>query len=201
MLFKPLVAAGLESLLNHFLYRPAALWPARQRLQGKTLRLVLKAFPSPLTLIFNERQVDVTGEWEGATDSTVITSVGVLPRLRDRQQLTTLIRSGELEVQGDLQVAQNFVALADLAQFDPAEWLAPYIGDIAAEGAGRVLHGGAKRVCGSLARQRHYLRDALTEEWRLAPGPLEAAWFTKETRALTQAVEILAQRLERLEGK
>ena len=35
---------------------------------------------------------------------------------------------------GDIQVVQNFVALTDLAEFDPAELLAPFIGDIAAEG-------------------------------------------------------------------
>ncbi len=65
----------------------------------------------------------------------------MLPKLRDRQQLAALIRSGELEVQGDIQVVQNFVALADLAEFDPAELLAPYTGDIAAEGISKALRG------------------------------------------------------------
>ncbi|MEN1494743.1 hypothetical protein AAIH17_36605, partial [Pseudomonas aeruginosa] len=44
-----------------------------------------------------------------------------------------------LEVQGDIQVVQNFVALADLAEFDPAELLAPYTGEIAAEGISKAL--------------------------------------------------------------
>ena len=74
---------------------------------------------------------------EGEADCTVITYASVLPKLRDRQQLTTLIRSGELEVQGDIQVVQNFVALADLAELDPAELLAPYTGDIVAEGSAK----------------------------------------------------------------
>ena len=51
--------------------------------------------------------------------------MSVLPKLRDRQQMTALIRSGELEVEGDIQVVQNFVALSDQAEFDPAELLAP----------------------------------------------------------------------------
>ena len=50
---------------------------------------------------------------------TVITRLSVLWPLRNRQQLTALIRSGDLEVQGDLQVVQNMVALCDLAEFDP----------------------------------------------------------------------------------
>ena len=67
----------------------------------------------------------------------MITRLSVLPKLRNRQQLTALIRSGDLEVQGDLQVVQNMVSLCDTAEFDPAELLAPYTGDIVAEGVGK----------------------------------------------------------------
>ncbi|VEA07918.1 Protein YigP clustered withubiquinone biosynthetic genes [Salmonella enterica subsp. salamae] len=100
MPFKPLVTAGIEGLLNTFLYRSPALKSARTRLQGKVLRVELKGFSTPLVLVFSERQVDVLGAWEGEADCTVITQAGVLPKLRDRQQLAALIRSGELEVQG-----------------------------------------------------------------------------------------------------
>ncbi len=116
MPFKPLVTAGIESLLNTFLYRSPALKTARSRLLGKVLRVEVKGFSTSLILVFSERQVDVLGEWAGDADCTVIAYASVLPKLRDRQQLAALIRSGELEVQGDIQVVQNFVALADLAE-------------------------------------------------------------------------------------
>lgn len=201
MPLKPLVTAGVENLLNTFLYRSPALKSARTRLQGKVLRVDLKGFSTSLVLVFSERQVDVLGAWEGEADCTVITHASVLPKLRDRQQLTTLIRSGELEVQGDIQVVQNFVALADLAEFDPAELLAPYTGDIVAEGVSKVLRGGAKFLCHNFQRQQRYVAEAITEEWRMAPGPLEVAWFAEETAAVERAVESLAKRLEKLEAK
>ncbi|MEG0099802.1 MAG: ubiquinone biosynthesis protein UbiJ [Citrobacter sp.] len=201
MPFKPLVTAGVENLLNTFLYRSPALKSARTRLQSKVLRVDLKGFSTPLVLVFSERQVDVLGAWEGEADCTVITHASVLPKLRDRQQLTTLIRSGELEVQGDIQVVQNFVALADLAEFDPAELLAPYTGDIVAEGVSKALRGGAKFLCHTLQRQQRYVAEAITEEWRMAPGQLEVAWFAEETAAVERAVESLAKRLEKLEAK
>ena len=155
MPLKPLVTAGVENLLNTFLYRSPALKSARTRLQSKVLRFDLKGFSTSLVLVFSERQVDVLGAWEGEADCTVITYASVLPKLRDRQQLTTLIRSGELEVQGDIQVVQNFVALADLAELDPAELLAPYTGDIVAEGVSKVLRGGAKFL--RVLRHEHVL--------------------------------------------
>ena len=104
-------------------------------------------------------------------------------------------------MEGDIQVVQNFVALTDLAEFDPAELLAPFIGDIAAEGIGKVLHGGASFARKSLQRQQRYAAEVLTEEWRMAPGPLEVAWFAEETAAVERAVDALTKRLEKLEGK
>ncbi|MTH47622.1 ubiquinone biosynthesis protein UbiJ [Intestinirhabdus alba] len=201
MPFKPLVTAGIESLLNTFLYRSSALKPARARLLGKVLRVELKGFSTSLVLVFSERQLDVLGEWEGEADCTVSTWASVLPKLRDRQQLAALIRSGELEVQGDIQVVQNLVALADLAEFDPAELLAPYTGDIAAEGISRSLLGGAAFFLHGIKRQQRYFAEAITEEWRLAPGALEVAWFAEETTAVARAADALTRRLEKLEVK
>lgn len=201
MPLKPLVTGSIETAINTLLWREKALKPARQRLIGKVLRIELKEFSSPLVLVFSERQVDVLGAWEGEADCTVMTRVSVLPQLRNRQQLTALIRNNDLEVQGDLQVVQNLVSLADLAEFDPAELLAPYTGDIAAEGLSKFLRGGAKFLQHGLARQQRYVAETLTEEWRLAPGALEIAWFAEEAMAVERELAALTKRLEKLEGK
>ena len=201
MPLKPLMTGSIETAINALLWREKALKPARQRLIGKVLRVELKEFSSPLVLVFSERQVDVLGAWEGEADCTVITRLSVLPQLRNRQQLTALIRNNDLEVQGDLQVVQNLVSLADLAEFDPAELLAPYTGDIAAEGVSKLLRGGAKFVQHGLARQQRYVAEAVTEEWRLAPGALEVAWFAEETAAVERELAALTKRLEKLEEK
>ncbi len=128
MPLKPLMTGSIETAINALLWREKALKPARQRLIGKVLRIELKEFSSPLVLVFSERQVDVLGAWEGEADCTVITRLSVLPQLRNRQQLTALIRNNDLEVQGDLQVVQNLVSLADLAEFDVFWWRDQYNG-------------------------------------------------------------------------
>ena len=43
------------------------------------------------------------------------------------------------------------------------------------------------------------MAEAITEEWRMAPGPLEVAWFAEETAAVERAVDALTKRLEKLE--
>lgn len=201
MPFIPLVNAGLEGVLNTVLWQDSALKSARQRLYGKALRIEIKEFATPLVLVFSEQQLDVLSAWEGEADCCVITRLGVLTELRDRQQLMMLIRQGELEVLGDLQLVQNLLTLTSLAEFSLADLLSPYLGDIAAESINKVVQGGAQWLKKTFNRNQNYLSEAVVEEWRLAPGSLEVAWFSEETSALANATAALGARLDKLEGK
>ncbi|MEQ4532299.1 MAG: SCP2 domain-containing protein [Mixta sp.] len=201
MTLTPLLTAGLETALNRILYRDRGLKAARQRLNGKVLQLRLQELSQPVTLVFSEHQVDVLGEWQDRCDCTVITRLSLLPKLRDRQQLTGMIRSGELEVEGDLQVVQQFSALIDMAELDPAEYLAPWTGDIVAQGISNVARRGLQFLRGDFQRKQRYLSETLTEEWRVAPGALEMAWYGEEIEALERQASQLEQRLQQLEAK
>lgn len=201
MTLTPLLTAGLETALNQILYRDRGLKAARQRLNGRSLAIELAELKQPLIFIFSDQQVDVLGDWCDTPDCKVKTRLATLRKLRDRQQLTSLIRSGELEVEGDLQVVQQFSALIDLAELEPAEYLAPWIGDIAAQGISQAARRGLQLVRGNLDRKQSYLGQALTEEWRLAPGGLELAWFAEEVDAAARELAALETRLKQLEGK
>ncbi len=201
MTLTPLLTASLESALNQILYRDRGLKAARQRLNGRSLAIVLAELQQPITFVFSENQVDVIGAWGDTPDCTVKTRLATLPKLRDRQQLTALIRSGELEVEGDLQLVQQFSALLDLAELDPAEYLAPWIGDIAAEGLTKFARRGFNALRRDVERKQSYLGQTLTEEWRLAPGKLELAWFSEEVDALTRSLDALDARINQLEAK
>lgn len=201
MLLTPLLTAGLETALNRLLYREPSMKAARLRLAGKILRIRLQELDTPLTMIFSERQVDILGEWAGEADCTVSTRLGVLIKLRDRQQLSPLMRQGELVVDGDLQVVQQLVALLDMAEWEPADLLAPYLGDIAAQGITQTLLKGAQRVRSSLVRRQGHLSEVLTEEWKLAPAPLEIVWFNEEVDALARELDALDARINAMETK
>lgn len=199
MLLTPLLTGVLETSLNSLLFRDRSMKAARQRLTGKVLRIVLQEFSSPLVLVFSEQRVDVLAQSEDHADCTVQTRVPVLLELRDRQQLAPLMRNGELIVEGDIQVVQQLVGLLDLAEWDPAEWLAPYIGDIAAQGISQIVDKSMKLLKSGIQRQQRYVAETLTEEWRMAPGPLEVVWFTEEVDAATRCVDALLARMDTLE--
>lgn len=200
MLLTPLLTGVLETSLNSLLFRDRSMKAARQRLVGKVLRIELQELSSPLVLVFSELRVDVLGQSEDSADCTVQTRVPVLLKLRDRQQLSPLMRSGELIVEGDIHVVQQLVGLLDLAEWDPAEWLAPYVGDIAAQGLSQIASKGMGLLKSGLQSQQRYVAETLTEEWRMAPGPLEVVWFNEEVDAAARSVDVLIARMDKLEG-
>ncbi|CNI24350.1 protein YigP (COG3165) clustered with ubiquinone biosynthetic genes [Yersinia aldovae] len=201
MLLAPLITAVLETSLNSVLFRDNSMKAARLRLVGKVLRIELNEMNFPLLLVFSERQIDILTQWDGEADCIVKTNVAVLAKLRDRQQLSPLMRSGELIVEGDIQVVQQLVTLLDLAEWEPAEWLAPYVGDIAAETVGQAMHNSGRFLRKQLCQQQHYLAEAITEEWKMAPAPLEVVWFNEEVDATSRAIEALSTRLATMETK
>jgi len=201
MLLTPLLTAAIETSLNYLLFRERCLKAARTRLVGKVLRIELQELNAPLTFVFSEQKIDVLGQWDGEADCTVTTKLSVLRKLRDRQQLSPLMRSGELIVEGDISVVQQFSALFELVEWEPAELLAPYLGDVAAQGISQAISGGFRFLTQGVKQQQSYVAQTLTEEWKLAPGPLEVVWFSEEVSALTRELDALDKRFEKLEDK
>lgn len=201
MLLTPLLTAAIETPLNYLIFKERSLKTARMRLVGKILRVELQELNSPLILVFSEHKVDVLAQWDGDADCTVATRLSVLQKLRDRQQLSPLMRSGELIVDGDISVVQQLVGLFDLIEWEPAELLAPYIGDIAAQGISQAVRGGFRFLQRGVKQQQSYVAQTITEEWKLAPGTLEVIGFSEEVSALSRELDALEKRVDKLEGK
>src|SRR5476651_2434885 len=125
MLLTPLLTAAIETSLNYLLFRDRSLKAARTRLAGKVLRVELQELSAPLTFIFSDQKIDVLGHWDGAADCTVTSTLSVLQKLRDRQQLSPLMRSGELIVDGDIAVSSSWSRCLILLSGNPLNFLHP----------------------------------------------------------------------------
>ncbi|MDC9598030.1 ubiquinone biosynthesis protein UbiJ [Xenorhabdus anantnagensis] len=196
-----ILTAFLETTLNHLLYRETVLKPARLRLAGKILSIELKEIETPFVLIFSERQVDVLSQWSEPADCSMKATIPALLKLRDRQCLSALINSGEIVIEGDMQVIQQWSALLDMSEWDPAHYLSPYVGDIAAEGISRMMKKSFELASNTIARKKTYFAESLTEEWKMAPSALEVAYFNEEVNAVANKIDQLEKRLAALEGK
>lgn len=196
-----LMTAFMETSLNHMLFKEAVLKPARVRLAGKVMSIDLKEFNKTLTLIFTDNHVDVLSQWHEPADCTIKTSLFTLIKLKDKQQLSQLINSGDIVIEGDMQVVQHWSSLLDMAIWDPAHYLSPYLGDVAAQGLSQVFKKGAGLVSRLVAQQKTYIKDTLLEEWKMAPNPLELAYFSDEIEQVSDSLDELEKRLSKLEEK
>ncbi|SUC34426.1 Uncharacterized protein conserved in bacteria [Providencia rustigianii] len=196
-----LVTAMMETSLNHMLFKEKVLQPARMRLAGKVMAIELKELNKTLTLIFAENHVDVLSEWQEPSDCTIKTSLFTLIKLKDKQQLSQLISRGDIVIEGDMQIVQHWSSLLDLAIWNPAHYLSPYIGDVAAEGISKVLSKGACLASRLVKSQKTYVKDVILEEWKMAPSQLELVYFSDEVEQISNTMSQLEQRLNQLEEK
>ena len=192
-----LLAATLETALNQLLALDEQSARRRQPLHGKVLQLELREL-KPLWLVFSPSRVDLLTRYEGQPDATISLALSALPRLRDPNQLTPLIREGKMDLAGDTSLCNQVAQLFSELQIDWEGQLARYTGDVIAHSLCR----GAQQLRHTLQQQGELLRqdlaEYLTEELRLAPGPLEVACFCDDVDELKRRFDATALRLEKL---
>lgn len=164
MLFRQLVSATLENVINRFLATQTALQSQLKALQGKRLCIFLDVLDEGVTLIFDERVMVVNGpdSFEQAksdlqSDTCVInTKISVIGKLSDTSQLTTLIQNKELDIAGDLSIAQKVSDILASDNIDLEEALAHYTSDVFAHGVGTffsLVHKKAKSYVDTFSKQ------------------------------------------------
>lgn len=201
MPFEPMMTAVIETSLNTLIQDDPDLVRRLARLKGQDIQVHLKEFDKRLTFVFSQ-QVDVLAHYEGTPDCTLSLNVSVLPELKDQSNITKLIKQDKLDLDGDIQLAQSFSQLITQCKPDIEEWISRVTGDVVAH----TLVQGVTQI-GQFARtqlrhQQDYLAQVVTEEWRLAPPPLEVAHFCDQVDEIkSQAARVeakLNQLLERV---
>ncbi|KAB0461076.1 hypothetical protein GL178_12810 [Vibrio toranzoniae] len=197
MPFDPLVTAVIETSLNTFVNDDPALVRRLSRLKGQIIQVNLKELNKTLTFVFSQ-QIDVLAEYEGQPDCYLSLNLSVLPELREQSNITKLIKQDKLILEGDIQLAQKFAQLMTDCKPDLEEWLSRVTGDVVAH----TLVQSAKNVGDLMAKQatkhQNHLAQVLTEEWKMAPAPLEVAHFCDQVDDVKSATARLESKLNTL---
>ncbi|EGR0235220.1 SCP2 domain-containing protein [Vibrio vulnificus] len=197
MPFEPLITAVIETSLNVLVKDNPDLEKRLLRLKGQVIQVHLQELNKRLTFIFSQ-QIDVLANYEGQPDCYLSLKLAVLPELREQANITKLIKQDKLILEGDIQLAQKFAQLITDAKPDVEEWVSRVTGDVVAHS----LAQGVKNVGGFVGRQakkqQHHLAQVITEEWRLAPGPLEVAYFCDQVDDAKSDLARLEARLQKL---
>jgi ubiquinone biosynthesis protein UbiJ len=193
----PLITASIETVLNGLIQDDPALIVQLSRLKGKVIQCHLKELSLTLTFVFSQ-QVDVLAHFEGEPDCSLSLSLSTLPLLRQQANITQLIKQDKLELNGDIQLAQKFAQLLSDSKPDLEEWLSRVTGDVAAHLIHRGARSAAMTLTASLNKGQHHLAQIVTEEWRIAPGPLEVAHFCDQVDDVSTQFSRVEARFRRL---
>lgn len=111
------------------------------------------------------------------------------------------IRSGSVELTGDVGVAQRFQRLLAYGKPDLEEELSAVVGDVAAHGIGEVARSVGRWSREARTTMRRNLSEYLQEESRVVPSRNEFEAFRDGVNVLRDDVERASARLRRLEAK
>jgi ubiquinone biosynthesis protein UbiJ len=128
----------------------------------------------------------------------ITTSLKTLKKLSANESLTQLIKQDELDVQGDIKVAQHFAQIAQAFDIDWQSELAKHLGDVPTH---KLLQLG-KQVSQSLSAKSKQIEADISEyvvhEQRLVVTNSQITDFNQQVDELAQATDSLVLRLNKL---
>lgn len=193
-----LITAMVETSLNALIRQDAQSLQNLARLKGKILRIRLTDINKQLVFVFSQ-QIDVLAEFEGDLDCELALPISSAHKLKDKANLTSLIKQDLLHLEGDIDVIQQFSTLLSQLDVDIEQWLSHYTGDVFAHTLVRGVEKIAKSVKQTHKKQQAYISELLIEEWRIAPGALEMACFVDKVDDIQKQVVDLELRLNAFE--
>jgi ubiquinone biosynthesis protein UbiJ len=207
MSFAQLVTSGIELALNQLLRLDDDSQQRLKKLSGKSLQVTIKELPWPLLFNFSEQigvRTVVTSDHDleplpEAVDCLIELNLETLPELRDSSKLTQLIQRKQLNLIGDIYVAQTFSALLKDLDIDWEEQFSQYTGDIVAHQtftSMRTLFDTAKTQIEQGATE---LGERLTQSDSIAVKPSEMFEFSRDVSDLRSEAERLSARITLLE--
>lgn len=186
------LCATLEVLLNRVLRAEPAALQRCAALAGRVVALEPRDLGWRFLIEMQPGGVRVDSDESAPADATL--RGATLRLIGAAMHPAKGVQPGELEVEGDAVLLQEFSKTLSVAGFDPEEWLAGVTGDVVAHRATQAVRG----LFGWLASSSQDLAWSGAEYLREETGDLARAG---DVEAWLQGVEALRERLDRFEAR
>lgn len=190
----------LERAANRALYYAPVTRLQLTKLKGKSLAIELQRPNFPLLMAVGKRSLSFQNRWETPADVTIRGPAIALLRQIGREDISPaeLMQSG-IEVEGDQQLAQQFLQVLRDLDLDLETALGDLIGDVAAHqisDLARVGFGWLKTTAKTVLNQsRHMIAEE--KEWVLTPRKFQR--FQSDVEELRADTDRLQARIRRLQ--
>ena len=206
LLLPQAITAGLEVIINKvLLLNNTSLSLAAINEQTLTLKLAELSFPLSFSISINSNtnsnskpSIIIVTTLTERSDCTVSTSLATLKKLKANEQVTELIKQGELDVSGDIKVAQQFALLAQSLEIDWQTELAKHLGDVPTH---KLVQFGNKLTKSVTKRTKQLEADVseyIVHEKRLVVTKSQINDFNQQTQEVANKVALVSVRIDKL---
>ena len=189
---------GLETSINHVLKRDKSTLEKLAALQGKVIAFEFSGLDLTLYLFPHNEGVQVLYLYEGQADTTLQGSPLAFMNMSLGDSSQSLF-SGEVRINGDIELGQSFKRILERLDLDWEEWLSDYTGDLVAFKTGSLIRDFKTWGKQALNTLKLDAREYLQDEGQLAPHSDELEHFTAEVTQLRDHTARLELRLARLQ--
>lgn len=191
-----LLCGLLETGVNKLQQLDASAQQRRKMLDGIIIGVTLKELNKPLYFVISRQQIDILSQYEGQTDCFIRLNISALKKLQNNHQLTHLIKTEQLEVEGDIKLVQQFAQLLTEMDIDWEEQLSRKVGDVLAHKFCYYSKQAQQGVSSMRQKSERHLAQFITEELKLAPSALEVAYFCDQVTDIAKQVKRLDERIQ-----
>jgi ubiquinone biosynthesis protein UbiJ len=181
----------IETGLNKLQQLDSSAQQKRRVLDGTVFGVALKELNKPIYLIISKQKIDILNTYDWQPDCFIRLSISAIKELQNNQQLPHLIKTEQLEVEGDIQLAQQFAQLLTEMDIDWEEHLSTKVGDLLAH---KLCYHGKNAKHAFISKFKNIEQHSaqfLTEEMKIAPSALEVAHFCEQVEEIeTQSTRI-----------
>lgn len=202
MSLSALTYAGLEQAFNRYLALDPDARRAMGRLHGRVIAFDVAGTGLRFFLIPGANgEVQLLSHHEGEPDCRLHGTPLALARMHDPRASSDQLFSGQVQIEGDTELAHRIGKILGAMDIDWEEQLSRYTGDLVAHDIGNLVRGAARWGRQSLDTLGLDLQEYLQEELRLLPVRPEIEAFLADVDRLRDDVERLQTRIERLRAR
>lgn len=185
---------GFEHIANKYLLLDQDALKKLSALDGKVIHLNIIHTDIDLFILLLADRIRLASQHEGETDVVIKAQPTALLRMLTSQDT----KIGNIEIIGDVLLAQSLLSMFKHIDIDWEEYLSQFVGDINAHKMGNLVR--AIDQCSDSVTQTMGVncREYLYYEKNILPNPRELEDFYRAVDELNNDVERLQQRIQRL---
>jgi len=191
----------VERALNAYLHLDGEAFSRASELEGKVVALHIKVLDITLYFEISSDDIQVLGEYGGTPDATISGSLAGLVRLSQSDDSASVMLDSDVEIHGDMRIAEAFSRLLSEASIDWEEILSKWVGDPTAHQTGKAVRLSNSWIKDSVDSMKANTSEYLSEESRVVAAEAEVEMYMEEVDQLRFSVDRLEARIKLLEAR